>query len=236
MLAPERRTDMALALDITSQADAHQAFSAAPVAGISAMRSEEPAQVAGRPRDEDDMLLARIGRHDEPAFRLLVERHIDRAYGLALRILRNAADAEDVVQDVMLKIWTHRGTWQEGKARFSTWLYRVVTNRCLDIARRPRTEDMENAPEMADSQPDALTSMHRGEVSDLLERAMGRLPEQQRIAIILSYTDDLSNPEIAEIMETTVYSVESLLKRGRQQLRKLLRNSESDIRDSFTKD
>jgi RNA polymerase sigma-70 factor (ECF subfamily) len=227
--------EMALALDMLTPTDALHNFASTELEAMTA-RGEESPIAKGRPRDEDDALLARIGEHDEPAFRLLVERHIDRAYGLALRILRNAADAEDVVQDTMLKVWTHRGTWQEGKAKFSTWLYRVVTNRCLDLRRRPRTEDMENAPELADNQPDAFTSMHRGEVNDLLERAMGRLPDQQRIAIILSYTDDLSNPEIAEIMETTVYSVESLLKRGRQQLRKILRNSEGDIRESFTKD
>ena len=190
---------------------------------------------ASRPRDHDDILLAAIARSDERAFRELVERHIDRAYALALRILRNAADAEDVVQDTLLKVWKQRGTWQAGKARFSTWLYRVVTNRCIDLCRRPRTSDIDDAPELADGKADALSSIHTGEVNLLLERAMGRLPGQQRIALILSYSDDLSNPEIAEIMETTVSAVESLLKRGRQQLRQILMDEETAIRDSFTK-
>jgi RNA polymerase sigma-70 factor (ECF subfamily) len=189
-----------------------------------------------RPLDEDDLLLDRIAGHDEAAFRALVERHVDRAYGLALRILRNPSDAEDVAQDVMLKVWTQRGNWQAGRARFSTWLYRVVTNRCLDLHRRPRTEDIERVPESADGRPDAVDDIHRTEVTTLLDHAMGRLPEQQRIALILSYTDDLRNAEIAEIMETTVMAVESLLKRGRQQLRHFLRNVEGDIRDSFTQD
>ena len=197
---------------------------------------DAPPLVRARMRDEDDELLARIGRHDQAAFRRLVEKHIDRCYALALRILNNAADAEDVVQDVMLKVWSHRGTWQEGNARFSTWLYRVVTNRCLDLRRKPVTEDMEKAPELADGRPDAVSTIQEGEVASMLDRAMSKLPQNQRIAIILSYTDDLSNPEIAEIMETTVTAVESLLKRGRQQLRQLLRNSERAIRDSFTKD
>jgi RNA polymerase sigma-70 factor (ECF subfamily) len=201
-----------------------------------AAEPRNPPHSSGRPRDEDDELLRLIGLNDETSFRLLVERHIDRAYALALRILHNAADAEDVVQDTMLKVWTTRGTWQEGKAKFSTWLYRVVTNRCLDLHRRPRTEDIEAAPDVADERPDALTSLHRHEVNNLLERAMGRLPNQQRIALILSYNDDLSNPEIAEVMETTVSAVESLLKRGRQQLRSILRDSERDIRESFTKE
>jgi RNA polymerase sigma-70 factor (ECF subfamily) len=189
-----------------------------------------------RPRDEDDRLLERIGQGDEGAFRRLVERHVDKGYGLALRILRNPADAEDVVQDVLVKVWTSRGTWRAGSARFSTWLYRVITNRCIDLCRRPRTTDVEDVPELPDGKADAVTTIHVGEVNLLLERAMGKLPNQQRIAIILSYHDDLSNPEIAEIMDTTISAVESLLKRGRQQLRLTLMNDEAEIRESFTKD
>lgn len=203
---------------------------------IEHVAGEKPLDPQAHVPNDDDLLLRLIAQHDQDAFRRLVERHIDRAYALALRILHNAADAEDVVQDTMLKVWTTRGSWQEGRARFSTWLYRVVTNRCLDLRRRPNAEDIENVPEMADDQPDALTSLQRHEAAGLLERAMGRLPDQQRIALILSYQDDLSNSEIADIMETTVSAVESLLKRGRQQLRNILRHSERDIRAFFTKD
>ncbi len=194
----------------------------------------EPARPA--PRDFDDHLLERIATGDEAAFRQLVERHVDKAYALALRILRNAADAEDVVQDALVKVWTTRGGWRPGSARFSTWLYRVVTNRCIDLCRRPKTSDVDDAPELADGKADAVTAIHVGEVNLLLERAMAHLPGQQRIALILSYHDDLSNPEIAEIMETTISAVEALLKRGRQKLRAILVDAEAEIRESFTKD
>lgn len=199
-----------------------------------AVNIDPPAGRRRRPEDEDDRLLQRVAENDELAFRQLVERHVDRAYGLALRILRNPTDAEDVSQEVMVKIWTHRGSWQAGNAKFSTWLYRVVTNRCIDLHRRPRTEGIEKAPEQTDKGPDALVSMQRNEVASMLDSAMSRLPDQQRIALILSYTDGLKNSEIAEIMETTVMAVESLLKRGRQKLRQHLQGSEEDIRESFT--
>lgn len=189
-----------------------------------------------RPMDRDDELLERIARGEEGAFRELVERHVDRAYALALRILRNGADAEDVVQDTLLKIWSQRGSWQSGRAKFSTWLYRVVTNRCLDMRRRPKTEGMDNAPETVDAQPDALVTLQRHEASDLLAREMERLPDQQRVALILSYYDDLSNSQIAEVMDTTVQAVESLLKRGRQHLRRQLDGAQADICRSFTVD
>ncbi len=186
--------------------------------------------------DDGDELLARIAADDEEAFRELVEKHIDRAYGLALRILGNRADADDVVQDSFLKVWTHRGRWECGRAKFSTWLYRVVTNRCIDLRRQPRGEDVESVAEPVDQHPDAVTAMQRHEINDMLEEAMLRLPDQQRVAVVLSYHEDMSNQEIAEVMETTVAAVESLLKRGRQQLRKLLRRWERDIRQSFADD
>ncbi|HEV2159063.1 RNA polymerase sigma factor [Bradyrhizobium sp.] len=184
--------------------------------------------------DEDSELLDRLAADDEAAFRMLVERHIDRAYAIALRIVGNAADAEDVVQDTMLKIWSHRGRWQHGRAKFSTWLYRVISNRCIDLRRKPRNENVETVPEVADGQPGAVEIIERNELNDMLELAMQRLPEQQRIAVIFSYHENMSNGEIAQVMDTTVAAVESLLKRGRQQLRQLLRKHERDIRTAFT--
>ena len=184
--------------------------------------------------DEDSELLDKLAAGDEAAFRMLVERHIDRAYAIALRIVGNAADAEDVVQDTMLKIWSHRGRWQHGRAKFSTWLYRVISNRCIDLRRKPRNENVETVPEVADGQPGAVEIIERNELNGMLEFAMQRLPEQQRIAVIFSYHENMSNGEIAQVMDTTVAAVESLLKRGRQQLRQLLRKHERDIRTAFT--
>jgi RNA polymerase sigma-70 factor (ECF subfamily) len=200
---------------------------------------EAPASLAQTPvvlDESDDQLLHRVGSGDQGAFRLLVERHADRAFGLALRILHNRADAEDVVQDTMLKVWVHRGRWEDGRAKFSTWLYRVVTNRCIDLRRQPRGEDVDGLPELQDAQPDALANLERHAANDMLEAAMARLPEQQRIALILSYHQNLSNGEIADVMETTVFAVESLLKRGRQHLRKLLQRSGDDMLKAFTDD
>ncbi len=184
--------------------------------------------------DEDSELLDKLATGDEAAFRKLVERHIDRAYAIALRIVGNAADVEDVVQDTMLKIWSHCGRWQHGRAKFSTWLYRVISNRCIDLRRKPRNENVETVPEVADGQPGAVEIIERNELNGMLELAMQRLPEQQRIAVIFSYHENMSNGEIAQVMDTTVAAVESLLKRGRQQLRQLLRKHERDIRTAFT--
>jgi RNA polymerase sigma-70 factor (ECF subfamily) len=205
-----------------------------PVMPSATLAPDNPPVAADIVFDEDSELLDRLATGDEAAFRTLVERHIDRAYAIALRIIGNAADAEDVVQDTMLKIWSHRGRWQHGRAKFSTWLYRVISNRCIDLRRKPRTENVEAVPEVADGQPDAASVIERNELSGMLEVAMQRLPEQQRIAVILSYHENMSNGEIAQVMDTTIAAVESLLKRGRQQLRQLLRKHERDIRTAFT--
>ena len=221
---------MAHALDIWAPVDVTSAVMAPP---------QDAAPPCERPLrtplpDVDEELINRLAANDEAAFRQLVERHIDRAFAIALRILGSRADAEDVVQDSMLKVWTHRGQWQHGRAKFSTWLYRVVTNRCIDLYRQPRTDNVDAVPEPIDTRPDVVSTMHRDEVTQMLEGAMQRLPEQQRVAVILSYQENMSNGEIAEVMDTTVAAVESLLKRGRQQLRELLRRHERDIRHVFT--
>lgn len=181
--------------------------------------------------DDDDSLLTRMKADDADAYRMLVERHVDRAYAIALRMLGNVADAEDVAQECMVRAWTHRNNWQVGRAKFSTWLYRVVVNRCIDLKRVPKGSCLDDVPEpIDDQQADAADGIHRREVFGRLEAAIRALPEQQRVALTLSYFDDLGNGEIAEILGTTVSAVESLLKRGRQGLRERLRRSERDFR------
>ena len=227
---------MAYALDIWTGVELEKpsvaAADAAPCRADPAARESGPAVSPIQDPDED--LLNRLAANDEAAFRMLVERHIDRAFAIALRIVGSRADAEDVVQDSLLKVWTHRGSWQHGRAKFSTWLYRVITNRCIDLRRQPRSDDIDAVPEPVDTQPDAASTIQRNETTALLEKAMQLLPEQQRVAVIFSYHEDMSNAEIAEVMNTTVAAVESLLKRGRQQLKAALRRHERDIRHVFS--
>ncbi|EPY02192.1 RNA polymerase sigma factor [Magnetospirillum fulvum] len=179
---------------------------------------------------DDETLLARMKQDDGEAYRVLVERHVDRAYALALRMLRNVADAEDVAQDSMVKAWTHRQSWEPGRARFSTWLYRVVVNRCIDLRRLPNNANIDDVPEPAEHRPDTVDSLHRREVYGRLEQAIGKLPDQQRAAVTLAYFEEMGNGEIAQVLGTTVSAVESLLKRGRQGLRHSLRGSEAEFR------
>jgi RNA polymerase sigma-70 factor (ECF subfamily) len=150
-----------------------------------------------------------------------------------MRVLKNPADAEDVTQDAFVKAWLNRHRWDAGRAKFSTWLYRVIVNRCIDLQRLPKTEWLDDVEEPLADVVDAVTSIHRTRVYTRLDEALHRLPTQQRIAIVLSYYEEMSNLEVAEVIGSTVSAVESLLKRGRKRLRELLRRAEGDIRVGF---
>lgn len=192
-----------------------------------------PLKVAARDEASDDALLARIALGDDGAFRQLVERHVDRAYAIAFRILGQSADAEDVVQDCFLKVWSMNQQWEAGRASFRTWFYRVITNRCIDLKRRPRNEGMDEMPEPVSPSSDQAEELMRSEASRLLAASIDQLPLQQKTALMLSYFDGRSNQEIAAAMQLTVMAVESLLKRGRQHLRAALAGEGADMLKVF---
>jgi RNA polymerase sigma-70 factor (ECF subfamily) len=171
--------------------------------------------------DSDEALMAKVAKGDERAFRELARRHLPAMLGLARRILGNAADAEDVAQEAMLRVWTHAPRWQP-LALLRTWLSRVVVNLCLDRKRRAAWVDLEAAGELADPSPGAAETAEAAEREKLLAAAIENLPARQRAAIVLSYTEGMSNAQVAEILDTTVSAVETLLVRGKQNLRRAL--------------
>jgi RNA polymerase sigma-70 factor (ECF subfamily) len=168
--------------------------------------------------DSDEALMARVARGDEPAYRTLTRRHLPAMVGLARRVLGNAADAEDVAQEAMLRVWTHAPRWQP-LAAFRTWLTRVVVNLCLDRKRRRPWVNLEAAGEIVDPAPGATEVAELGERERALTAAIAELPERQRTAIVLTYSEGMSNAQVAEVLGTSVSAVETLLMRGKQNLR-----------------
>ncbi|MGN6571764.1 MAG: RNA polymerase sigma factor [Pseudolabrys sp.] len=171
--------------------------------------------------DSDEALMARVARGDEQAFRLLARRHLPAMAGLARRVLGNAAEAEDVAQEAMLRVWTHAPRWQP-LAAFRTWLTRVVVNLCLDRKRRAQWVDLEAAGEIVDPAPDAGERAESDERERFLAAAIDKLPDRQRAAIVLTYSEGMSNAQVAEALDTSVSAVETLLVRGKQNLRRAL--------------
>jgi RNA polymerase sigma-70 factor (ECF subfamily) len=171
--------------------------------------------------ESDEALMARVAKGDQRAFRELARRHLPVMLGVARRILGNAAEAEDVAQEAMLRVWTHAPRWQP-LALFRTWLSRVVVNLCLDRKRKAPWVELEAAGEIADPAPLAGEAAETAERERLLAAAIAELPDRQRAAIVLSYTEGMSNAQVAEILDTTVSAVETLLVRGKQNLRRAL--------------
>ena len=171
--------------------------------------------------ESDEALMARVAKGDQRAFRELARRHVPIMVGIARRMLGNAAEAEDVAQEAMLRVWTHAPRWQP-LALFRTWLSRVVVNLCLDRKRKAAWVELEAAGEVADPAPLAGEAAETAERERLLAAAIAELPERQRAAIVLSYTEGMSIAQVAEILDTTVSAVETLLVRGKQNLRRTL--------------
>lgn len=169
---------------------------------------------------DDEQLLLAIGRGDHGAFRTLMERHGALALALAMRMTGSQTDAEEIVQDSFLKVWTMAGRWDpQGGAKFSTWLYRVVMNACLDRKRRAPMMAMDAIPEPEDDTPDGLEHYTGSQARALVAEALGGLPDRQRAALALCYFGEVSGQEAADSLEITLSALESLLVRGRRALR-----------------
>jgi RNA polymerase sigma-70 factor (ECF subfamily) len=169
-------------------------------------------------RAVDADLLARYAAGDAAAARMLSARLSPRVYAHAVRVLGDRAEAEDVTQEAMLRLWKQAGTWDGARAQASTWLYRVVANLCTDRLRRRPTDTLDDVETPADPAPGMETRLQDGARHDALQAALLRLPERQRQAVILRHIEGLANPEIAEILDVGVEAVESLTARGKRAL------------------
>ena len=184
----------------------------------------------GQVADEDAVLLARFAAGDQRAARLLTDSLLPVVLRQAWRVLGDQAEAEDVAQEAMLRLWRQAADWRMGEAKVSTWLYRVVQNLCIDRIRKRRPQvPVEDAPEPVDPDPSVLERMAQSDESRLVAQAIGELPERQRQAIVLRHFDGLSNPEIGEALDCSVEAVESLLARARRQLAKVMAEKSEEL-------
>lgn len=171
-------------------------------------------------RSDTDLLEA-IAQHDARALEEIVARHGGWAARFAERLTGNAATAEEVVQDAFLRLWQNAGRW-EGRARFSTWFYRVLHNLAIDRlrARPTRFEELDEA--LPDTRPGPEPLLERERRDARVRAALDRLPERQRTALVLSHYEGLSQAEAAAVLEINEGALESLLSRARARLRDLL--------------
>jgi RNA polymerase sigma-70 factor (ECF subfamily) len=169
--------------------------------------------------DPDTGLVERVGRGDAAATRMLVAAKLPRVLGLATRVLRDPAAAEDVAQEAFVRVWRTAGKWQPGLARFGTWLHTVVLNLCRDRLRGRRDLSDDAVPDVVDQAPDAEQTLLEAERGEEVAMAIANLPERQREAILLVHYQDLSGAEAAQALNVSIEALESLLARGRRTLR-----------------
>ena len=181
-------------------------------------------------KDPDADLLSMLAHgshaHRSNALGALMERHLSSIKTMAWYMLRDEMRAEDIAQEVFLRAWQHAPLWQAGRARFSTWMHRVAKNLCYDILRKKTELLGKDMPQMQDTHPHAqdllIDKERRAYTKQQVIRAMNTLPKRQKMAITLCHYQGKSQIEAAQILEINVRAYESLLARGRQNLRAAL--------------
>lgn len=178
------------------------------------------------PGPSDEALMVLYANGDRHAALALSQRVTPRILAYAARMLGgDRAEAEDVAQETMLRLWRVAPDWRQGETKVTTWAYRVATNLCIDRQRRVRRRGLvalEAAPEPEDGAPSAEGRMQDGHRLRALEAALADLPDRQRQAVVLRHIEGLTNPEIAAVMEIGVEAVESLTARGKRALSQAL--------------
>lgn len=164
----------------------------------------------------DEELVEMLVAGDSAAFSHLVRRHTTYFYRVAYRVVVSKETAEDIVQKAFLKIWEKPELWQSGKAKFKTWFYRIVVNLAIDDKRRFKSVALDF--DVADK-----VKENDFKEQELLQKALKSIPERQRAAIMLVYFEEMKQSEAAKMLNINIKALESLLSRGKKQLREVMK-------------
>jgi len=203
-----------------------------PFAGPSIPRAgmamSAPSETSPVDESEDDLgCVRRVGRGDQRAYRVLVDRYLGGITRFALRLLNDQGEAEEVAQETFLRLWTEAEHF-EPRAQPKTWLYRIARNQCIDRLRKRRAHGQEQELSEEDAGEDRPSGLFaRKQAAERVEQALAALPERQRAALTLVHYEGLSGAEACEVLDVSADALESLLARGRRSLREQLRELEA---------
>ena len=187
----------------------------------------------------DEELVQKSQNDDERAFGQLVERYEAKVYSLAMKMLRNPEDAEDVLQDTFLRAYRGIKSFQ-GNSTFSTWIYRITANSALMRLRKKKlptvsiddADERESPINIADWSPGPVELLLTQETQKAMDEAIEALPPEFKQVFILRDVEELSNSEVAEILDLSVAAVKSRLHRARLKVRNRLALYFSDAKGS----
>lgn len=176
---------------------------------------------------EDVRLMQLVGRGDMEAFERLIERHQALVAGTVARMLGSNSDVEDIAQQVFIRVWKSAGRYVP-RAKFTTWLLKITRNLVFNELRRSKRHahvplqvepNAEELPLKDEKNPSPDASLLEVELQRAIEKAIMKLPDTQRMALILRRYEEFSYEEIAEVLDLSVPAIKSLLFRGRTELR-----------------
>jgi len=176
-------------------------------------------------------LLARVAERDQAAFRELIARHLATVRSIARRMLKDDAEADDVAQECLVRLWQSAGDIELGPAGARPWLRRVAANLCIDRIRAGRRiEVTDDVPEQ-EVGPHQLKGLADADLGRRVDAALKGLPERQRLALTLFHYEGLSQLEVGEVLGVSDEAVESLLARARRTLRTVLKDEWKQLLD-----
>lgn len=201
-----------------------------------AIRVQKPALTPARlptlhtGTESDEFLMEMMRRDDIAAYRRLMDRHRALFWRVMMKTLVGSVDRDDALQEIGMTIWNNRAQFQAGTAKPSTWLYRVAVNKCIDLNRASAPLHDEIAESHADTQaPNAQERMEQGDLRRTVAGALALIPLQQRLAVEQYFMQEKSVETIAAGLNTTPQAVRSLLKRGKESLKRQLTPTETAI-------
>ncbi|MEO1219941.1 MAG: sigma-70 family RNA polymerase sigma factor [Pseudomonadota bacterium] len=171
----------------------------------------------------DAALLKQIARREEQAFREVINRHSLPLHRIAYRMLGEAQEAEDIVQEAMLRLWDHAPRLSQrttGEVNIGAWLKRVTVNLAIDRLRVAKRVSGDEVPDQEDQSPLADRVIEEHDQANAARELIAALPEKQRAAIVLTYYEEMQNSQAAETMDMNIKAFESLLHRARTALRR----------------